>query len=96
MAEKQTQDSSSDEVTKAATPPTEPAPPPKHEDTLGSLHGATPPADDEHQEGDVYGDNGLTLAQASAMSDEDLLAQPGIGPAKLKTIRKAQKKAGKQ
>jgi hypothetical protein len=50
-------------------------------------------ADDDHKEGDTYGDKKLT--QLSAMSDEQVLQQPGIGEATLKKIRKAQAKAAK-
>jgi hypothetical protein len=52
-------------------------------------------ADDDHKEGDTYGEKKLTLEQLSAMSDEQVLAQPGIGEATLAKIRKAQKKAAK-
>jgi hypothetical protein len=53
-------------------------------------------ADDDHKEGDTYGDKKLTLEQLSAMSDEQVLAQPGIGEATLAKIRKAQKKTAKK
>jgi hypothetical protein len=65
--------------------------PPTHEETLSSLHGATPPADDTEGEDETHF-VGRPLHEFDGMDDATLLQQDGVGEATAKKIRAAQRK----
>lgn len=64
--------------------------PPTHEETLSSLHGATP--DDDTAGEDETHFHGKALHELDGLTDDEVLALDGFGPATLKQVKAARRK----
>lgn len=65
--------------------------PPTHEEALAAIHGATPTDDDTAGEDETHF-HGKALSELDGLSDEQVLALDGFGPATLKQVKAARRK----